>query len=383
MKKEFYIPGADSGFPLFNFITGNLPVKTRTFHKDIDGTSFEPTSYAIMSGNLPVKSKELMPLQENDLMPGWVQLFDQITGTKYWWNELFKTRREGRPGPLDDGHVGRNSGESDSLKLQLAFAKRRRTRLAAKLLMGSTPQVPVQPTLTLPPPPVSAPTVPASDLPLPPSVEAMPVPPILSTLPSPPPPPAAIVREDLVAEIISLARSLGLSSAFINAGAENLNAFDESSVEDDSLVYPSMEGVLSKESVGLFGSTAWQDRYFVLSKGILSYYESKLAFENKEDPRKNMMLPMVHFQIKPDAENPAAFFILPKELLQTSESSSRETNTHSSSAGSEVAVKDVYKGGNVSLHLNASSQKQRLRWMRALRGRRADGRHRKDSADFV
>ena len=173
----------------------------------------------------------------------------------------------------------------------------------------------------------------------------------------------------------------------MNLGAENFQAnsnetdSQQQQEEDDSLVYSSMEGMLSKESVGMFGSPTWHERYFVLSRGILSYYESKQSYESKSDPIKNIKLPMMHFDVKKDLENQTAFFISPKEILQVTNSVPPSSDSESS-AGSEVAMKSVYQGGNITLHLSASSPKQRLRWMRALRGRRADGRHRKDSMEY-
>eukprot|EP01138_Halocafeteria_seosinensis_P004684 gb/GECG01004790.1/.p1 GENE.gb/GECG01004790.1/~~gb/GECG01004790.1/.p1 ORF type:complete len:547 (+),score=56.13 gb/GECG01004790.1/:1-1641(+) len=91
--------------PAWNLFSGNLPVITTSQHNPRDGETVGPSPYDYFSGNLPVLSHVLHKTKGRSpdyLQPGWVQLQEPL-GHKFWWNTKFRTRRERRPLPIDDG----------------------------------------------------------------------------------------------------------------------------------------------------------------------------------------------------------------------------------------------------------------------------------------
>jgi len=125
-KGVVLLPGERLGYPMYHAVTGNLPVLSHALH---DATSVA-TEWQHVSGNLPVLSRELRRTADEDDLPGWVQLVDPLTRLRFWWNTLYRSRREGRPGPRDDGRRGAGLGEAEGKILGAAFVRRNGAREA-------------------------------------------------------------------------------------------------------------------------------------------------------------------------------------------------------------------------------------------------------------
>jgi len=78
-----------------------------------------PSDSQFITGNLPVLSRELLPVVEDELMPGWVQLHDRARGKPFWWNIYYRCWREDRPDPNDDGRRSARAGETELSRSQL------------------------------------------------------------------------------------------------------------------------------------------------------------------------------------------------------------------------------------------------------------------------
>ncbi len=109
--KADYMPGQALGFPMYHALTGNLPVLTKELHTPAEG------GVAAATG----------PDGEGDLQPGWVPLLDPATHKVFWWNLHYRSRREERPAPTDDGKRGAGRGERNSS----AMAAVRRAKMRA------------------------------------------------------------------------------------------------------------------------------------------------------------------------------------------------------------------------------------------------------------
>lgn len=112
-KKDTAMPGYSLGYPMYHAMTGNLPVISKELHKSSEVGS-EPA-----------------PLGE-DLQPGWAELVDPISGSKFWWNTFYRSRREDRPTPMDDGRRGAGRGDVDPAAKAAARRARLQVRLATK-----------------------------------------------------------------------------------------------------------------------------------------------------------------------------------------------------------------------------------------------------------
>ena len=126
------LPGDGLGYPSYHGISGNMPVITQRFHvPPNDGAAASDstaatTAYAWWTGNQPVLSRDLLggTVGDDDLMPGWVQLRDPILQRQFWWNSFYRSRRESRPTPRDDGRVGAGLGEAEGKLLDATFVRR-------------------------------------------------------------------------------------------------------------------------------------------------------------------------------------------------------------------------------------------------------------------
>lgn len=139
-QKKDFMPGAELGYPMYHALTGNLPVLSLELHKPETGeigaeAGPAASTYSYFTGNLPILSKELAGGSSIDLQAGWSQLVDPVTKKSFWWNVHYRSRRETRPHPSDDGKRGANKGE---INIEAAGrAAQRRSRLRA-LVEGKT-----------------------------------------------------------------------------------------------------------------------------------------------------------------------------------------------------------------------------------------------------
>lgn len=469
-NKGVALPGSKLGFPMYHAVSGNLPVLTSKFHHPADmadGATLAPSEYEYMTGNLPVLSTEFMRAVEDDLMPGWVQLTDPVTKRKFWWNIYYRSRRELKPAPHDDGRRGRNRGEAEMYLAHAAYRARHEghTPVASPVgsevvgfaaSAGSTPaggdaapshrysekfsvehgwryyidhsahssswerpgdfdsdgepyvatweerwdadakaaywvkvadgsRVDVKPpdfdgyalvmycqqhvdagtghpyfwnpitgehAWTAPPGwPMTPPTVP------PPAPPTVPVKPAASASASSAPPSGA---------------SSIASSATAGGSAED----DE---EDDTIIFPDFRGYLKKKGGGTswFGSTTLKERYVVLRRGVLTYYENQDDWDKSKDPRKGVMVTMRYYAVELMPDSPVSFAIvpLPPEVVAGIEASTDRDDDASPKRKAGPRVKRMYE-------FEAPSKEMKVRWVKTLRGRRADGRHRADSPVF-
>ena len=73
-------------------------------------------------------------------------------------------------------------------------------------------------------------------------------------------------------------------------------------------------------------------------------------------------------------DNPTKFALIPAPVEESSESLEEETEASSPQKKAATSKREF--------HFEASSSESKAKWIKALRGRRADGRHRADSDTF-
>jgi len=120
--------GGALGLPMFHAVTGNLPVipTSLALHRpdkaaeaefaavdaEAAGRALEAAAAELGLAEAKRRAAQLPP----PLQPGWVALRDPATRRAFYWNQFFRSRRDERPDPEDDGAMGAGRGEVDASK---------------------------------------------------------------------------------------------------------------------------------------------------------------------------------------------------------------------------------------------------------------------------
>lgn len=144
------------------------------------------------------------------------------------------------------------------------------------------------------------------------------------------------------------------------------------------IVWPTYRGMLRKQGGGssFFGQRSWKLRFFVVDGDSLSYYSDKRAYERGDTPLKGLYLPLRHYRVEPLLDQPTRLRLV--SIADAARPRSSRWPLQPLSPGAAI-VADIDAR---PFDLEAPTVEAKWRWLRVLRGRRRDGRHRADSAEW-
>ncbi len=68
-----------------------------------------------------------------------------------------------------------------------------------------------------------------------------------------------------------------------------------------SVIFPSYRGYLRKKGGGtsIFGRRSWKERFFVFSRGVLSYFDTASDHEKGLEPIKALQISVRYYRVDP------------------------------------------------------------------------------------